>query len=238
MKKILKLGLCMCAMLISVYLIYNYYKDRGTYMGDDYISTHDDDFEMINSLKKKYNNNEIMMYFELPGVFYVPVVQTENNTYYLNHNIYKKELNGGTPFLDYRNKSLHDRKLIIYGHSTMNKTLPFSNFVNYGDKAFFDNHPSITIGTDNGKKTYDIFSVFNDNGEDESYIELNGFPGLEYYEHLLSLKNRSIYDTNVSIDENSKIIVIRTCAIESGCMNNPQYQIVVARENKAKLNNE
>lgn len=236
MKKMLKFGLCMCAMLISVYLIYNYYETHGTSIGDDYISKHDDDFELISNLKKKYNNNEIMMYFELPGVFSIPVVQTENNTYYLNHNIYKKDFNGGTPFLDYRNKSLHDRKLVVYGHSTMNKTLPFSNFVNYTDKNFFDNHPSITVGTDHGKKTYDIFSVFNDNGEDESYLELNGFPGLEYYEHLLSLKNKSVYDTGVSIDENSKIIVIRTCAIESGCMSNPQYQVVIAKENKSSLN--
>ena len=84
---------------------------------------------------------------------------------------------------------------------------------------------------------YDIFSVFTDDGKNESYLELTGFPGDEYYEHLLELKSKSIYDTKISIDKNSKIVVIRTCAIESGCMENPQYQIVVARENNDKFRN-
>ena len=126
-------------MLISVYLIYDYYKYHTDSVIDDYISKHDDDFELINNLKKKYNNNEVLMYLELPGVFSVPIVQTGDNTYYLTHNVYNQEFGGGTPFLDYRNKSLQDRKLVIYGHSTMNKTLPFSNFVNYENKSFFDN---------------------------------------------------------------------------------------------------
>lgn len=236
MKKILKLCLCMCVMLMSVYLIYNHYKYHTVRIGDDYISKHDDDFELISDLKQKYNNNEITMFLELPGVFSTPIVQTENNTYYLDHNIHKEESTTGSPYLDYRNKSLHDRKLIIYGHNRMDKTLPLSSLVKYQDKSFFDNHKSIFLKSDHGKKTYDIFAVFNDDGKDESYLDLTGFPGLEYYEHLLSLKERSIYDTGVSVDENTKIIVLRSCAIESGCNENPQYQVIVAKENKNKSN--
>lgn len=236
MKKLLKFCLCICIMLIAVYLIYDHYKYHTIQISDDYISKHDDDFELISDLRKKYNNNEITMFLELPGVFSLPIVQTENNTYYLSHNINKEESSSGSPYLDYRNKSLHDRKLIIYGHNRLDMTLPLSSLIKYQNKNFFDNHKTIFLRSDHGKKTYDVFSVFNDDGKSEDYLELSGFPGLEFYEHLLSLKEKSIYDTEVSIEENSKVIILRTCAIESGCGENPQYQVVVAKEVNHKIN--
>ena len=230
MKNIIKLSLCMIAMLVSIYLIYYHYKDNPVVNYDDYISRNDDNFEMISNLRTKYNNNEIIMYIELPDVFSIPIVQTENNTYYLEHNIYKESSVDGSPFLDFRNKSLHDRKLIIYGDNKMDKTLPLSNFVSYQDKNFYSNHPSITVYTDHSKKTYTIFSVFIP--EDESYLEINGFPGSEFEEHLKSLKERSMYDTGVFVEDNAKIIVFRICTKESGCNTNTDYQVVVAKENK------
>ncbi len=230
MKKIIKLVLCMCIMLVSVYLIYDYYKDYNINdENDDFISNNNDEFELISELKSKYNNNEIVMYMEIPDVLSVPIVQTENNSFYLTHNIYREESNKGTPYLDYRNKSLNDRKLIIYGHNKMNMTLVFSKLLDYQNKNFYDAHPEIEIFSDHGKKTYKVFSVFTEK-EDFDYLDLNGFPGLEYYEHLLNLKKKSIYDTGVSIEENSKVLVIQTCSLENGCDNIAEYQVIVAKE--------
>ena len=48
MKKIIKLILCMGIMLVSVYLIYDYYKDFNIdEVGDDFISNNDNEFELI-----------------------------------------------------------------------------------------------------------------------------------------------------------------------------------------------
>jgi sortase B len=236
MKKIIKLAICMCLMLVSLYLIYNHYEDynRDT---DDLISNNDDDFELINKLKTKYDNNEIVMYLKVPGLLSVPVVQTENNSFYQTHDLYREESNKGTPYLDYRNKSLSDRKLIVYGHNKMNMTLIFSKLLDYQNKNFYDDHKEIEITTDYSKRTYKIFSVFTEK-EDFDYLDLNGFPGMEYYEHLLKLKDKSIYDTEVSIEENSKTIVLQTCALENGCDNIAEYLVIIAREVKDENNNQ
>lgn len=237
MKKILKLVLCMAIMLVSVYLIYNHYKDYNIHdNNDDFISNHNDDFEFISELKTKYNNNEIVMFIKIPEVLSVPIVQTENNSYYLNHNIYREESNKGTPYLDYRNKSLNDRKLIIYGHNKMNMTLVFSKLLDYQNKNFFEKHQDIEVSSDHGKKNYKIFSVFTEK-EDFDYLDLNGFPGMEYYEHLLKLKDKSIYDTGVTIEENSKVLVIQTCSLENGCDNIGEYQVIIAKEIHEPKNN-
>lgn len=232
MNKILKFLLCMCLMLLSVYLIYNHYKDHPINdENGDFISNNDDDFEFINELRNKYNNNEIVMYLEIPGLLSVPIVQTENNSFYQDHDLYRESSKKGTPYLDYRNKSTDDRKLIIYGHNKMNMTLVFSKLLDYQNKNFYDIHQNIKITTDHGKKSYKIFSVFTEK-DDFNYLDLSGFPGIEYYEHLLKLKDKSIYDTETPIDENSKVVVLQTCALENGCDNIAEYQVIVAKEVK------
>ena len=54
----------------------------------------------------------------------IPVVQGDNNEYYLNHLIDRSKNSLGSVFLDYRNQ-LDDRKLIIYGHNSENVTTDF-----------------------------------------------------------------------------------------------------------------
>ena len=230
MKKIIKLSLCMIGMLVCVYLIYNHYEYRV--LDTDTRLTFKNDSksaEEINKLKSEYNNNEIVMYIEVPNAFTIPVVQTENNEYYLNHDIYRKESSEGAVFLDYRNKSINDRKLIIYGYNKLDKTMPLSKLLEYKNESFFKNHHDINIYTDSGHKVYKVFSVYTEK-EDFDYVNLNGYTGLGYYEHLLKLKEKSLYETGVSVEEDSKVLIISTCALESGCNENPEYQLVMAVE--------
>lgn len=229
MKKLIKFGICICIMLTSVYLIYYYYKNEEPNREKKLYVSNEETLEKIKSLQTEYNNNEIVMYIDIPDIFSMPIVQTANNEYYKNHNLYKEKLDIGTPYLDYRIKSLKDKKLIVYGYEKMNKSLPFTLLFNYQNKDFFYNHQDISVYTENGKKVYKVFSVFSES-EDFSYRDLNGFIGNEYYEHLLNLKDKSIYDTNTILDEDSKIIIFESCSLASGCQDNNMYQVVVAKE--------
>ena len=232
MKNIMKLCLCVVGMLVCVYLIYNHYEYQV--MKDSDMPTFDYDeqsSEKINKLKEEYNNNEIVMYLEIPDALTVPVVQTDNNDFYINHDISKKESSSGTSFLDYRNKSLNDKKLIVYGNNKLDKALPLSKLLDYNDEKFFRKHTNINVYTDSGKKTYKVFSSYIEK-ENFDYINLKGYTGLGYYEHLLDLKEKSQYKTDVSIDENSRIIIIETCTLESGCDANPSYRLLIGVEDK------
>ena len=68
----------------------------------------------INQLRKEYNNQDIIAYLEIPNVLGEPIVQTNDNEYYLHNDIYKKDNIIGASFLDYRNNLDSDKKLLIY----------------------------------------------------------------------------------------------------------------------------
>lgn len=229
MKKTLKICLCFLFMLVSIYFIYDYYSEiniqKEEYIPNNKI-TNGQNIDVITKLKNKYNNNDIVMLLEIPGVLTSPVVQSSDNEYYLNHDIYKNKRSSGSLFLDYRNTSFNDKKLIIYGHNSTKRKLPFSNLLEYDSYSFYKEHPSIIIHTTEGKKKYDIFSSYVETS-DFDYVNLNEFNGLSYYEHLQKLKNKSKYNTNVEIKEDSKIIILQTCTFSNKYNTDTKYQLVM-----------
>lgn len=230
MKKILKLCLCVFCLLVSIYVIYHYYDSNTLDELTDYVPVSKEekveDVKVVSSLKEKYQNDEIVFFLEIPDVLALPIVKTDNNEYYLNHNISKEEDQKGWPFLDYRNNNLEDRKIIVYGHNSTSQNLPFTSLVEYQDEDFFIKHPNIYIYTDEGKKTYKIFSSYIET-EDFDYVNLEDFNNLTYYEHLLKLKSKSLYDTEVMIDETSKIIILQTCTFSDNYNGDAKYQLVM-----------
>lgn len=224
----LKLLICFLIMLLTIYFIYDYYDSKNINTISDYVSPEEENVEeldVISELREKYNNNEIKAFLEIPDVLALPITQTNDNEYYLNHDAYKEEVKAGTPFLDYRIKSLEERKLIIYGHNSTYRTLPFTNLLNYQDKEFYSAHPKMYLYTETGKKTYNIFSAYVES-KDFDYVNLNNFNGLTFYEHILKLQKKSLYDTEITLNENSKILIIQTCSFDNPNTSS-NYQLVM-----------
>ena len=180
----------------------------------------------IKSLKEKYHNNDIVAYIEIPGVTKSIVLQSDDNDYYLNHN-YKKEYDiKGSIVLDYRNK-LSDRKILIYGHSGKEKDLPFLKLNNYIKKDYWEEHNAINLYTMEKIRKYKIYSSYIETS-DYDYVNLNSFNGLSWEEHINKLKNKSLYETGIELDENDNIIILQTCS-----MNDEGYQkyhLVIGKE--------
>lgn len=222
----LKLVICFLIMLLTVYFIYDYYDDKNIDIISDYVETEEGEkIDVISNLREKYNNDDIIAFLEIPDVLALPIVQASDNEYYLNHDAYKETVKAGTPFLDYRINSLEGRKLLIYGHNSTYRTLPFTSLLNYQDKEFYSAHPEIYLYTETGKKIYKIFSVYVEN-EDFDYVNLDSFNGLTFYEHILKLEDKSLYDTGVILNENSKIIILQTCSFDNP-ESNSNYQLVM-----------
>lgn len=69
-----------------------------------------------------------------------PLVQTDNNNYYLNHNPKKEPEVSGSLYLDYRNdKQFQDFNTIIYGHH-MDQHKMFGDLDKFLDKDFWNAH--------------------------------------------------------------------------------------------------
>ena len=77
----------------------------------------------FNELKKK--NADTVGWIKVNGTnINYPVVQTNNNDYYLNHAYDKSKNSAGWIFADYRNNMTNfDKNTIIYGHGRLNNTM-------------------------------------------------------------------------------------------------------------------
>ena len=87
-------------------------------------------------------NPDIVAWIYIEGTkINYPIVQGEENSYYLKH-LFSGEWNGsGCIFLDFRNDaSFADRHSIIYGHHMKNGTM-FTDLDKYKKQEFFDEHP-------------------------------------------------------------------------------------------------
>lgn len=186
--------------------------------------------EIINNLKEKYNNNDVVGILEIDNTNYiVPILQGSDNDYYLNHLPNKEENYMGSIFLDYRVNIDSSKKLLIYGHNSSNIDMPFTILEEYYDKDYYDNHKYIEITTSTTKKKYEIFSVHIETN-DFSYMNLNFKDDTDYLNHLKKLKSRSMYDTGVEVNANDEILILQTCSEHPDYRNYQQkYLLIILR---------
>lgn len=169
--------------------------------------------EEIKKIKNQYNNNDVVGVLTIENTnFYEIVMQSTDNDYYLEHNVYHKENWRGQTFLDYRVNINNDKKLIIYGHNSPKYTLTFKIFENYYDKNYIKDHKYLYLQTDITKKVYEIFSVYVEKEDWTYYNKMNFKDDEEYFKHIQELKENSFYDTGVNIDKDDEILIIQTCS--------------------------
>lgn len=164
--------------------------------------------DIINKLdvyKEKYNNEDIIGIIKIEDTkINNLVVKSNNNDYYLNHNLNKEKDILGNIYMDYR-VDLDSKQINIYGHSSSYYDLPFNELKKYLNKDFYEKHKIINIF--NGYKTsnYLIFSVNIRN--DKEHMIVNS---VNYNKHIKEL-SKSLYNTNVKVNEEEDILILQTC---------------------------
>ncbi len=145
-----------------------------------------------------------------------PVVQTNNNKYYLKHNYNLEEDHSGWVFMDYRNSTQElNKNTIIYAHNR------FSNGVMFGtlDKVLNDNwntkKSNLTFKFDTLYKemNWQIFSVYKIEATSD-YLQVKFSSDEEWNQFVDMIKTRSIKDFGVDVGPNDKIVTLSTCATE------------------------
>ena len=186
--------------------------------------------EIINNLRKEYNNEDIKGILEIDNTDYiVPVLQGSDNDYYLNHDAYGNRNGMGSIYLDYRVNIDTSRKLLIYGHNSSNIDMPFKILEEFYDKDYYDNHKYVLLTTSTTKKKYEIFSVYVE-PEDYSYMNINFSSDSEYLNHLKKLKSKSMYDTGVEVTSDDEILILQTCSTHKDYHNyQKKYLLIILR---------
>ena len=82
-------------------------------------------------------NEDIVAWIQIPGIDVdYPVVQGEDNEYYLHHTFQKEANKAGSIFLDYRNRAdFTEQRVLIYGHNMRDGSM-FSDLKRYQDNTF------------------------------------------------------------------------------------------------------
>lgn len=195
-------------------IITNTYKNVDNTINEDNIKKYQDMFSNDDIIGELSINNTDLK---------VPIVKGKDNDYYLKRLLNKQVNSLGSVFMDYRNNT-SDRKIIIYGHNSHNVYTEFHILEKYLNSSYYSNHSIITFKDINYTYTYQIFSVYKTN-KNYKHVNLN-FTSEEYSEHVKWLKNNSLYDTHVPVDDDSQIIVLQTCDIS----NDGEYIIVVGKK--------
>ena len=170
----------------------------------------------IESLRNSYNNSDIKGIVSIYGEesFNYPIAQSGDNEFYLSHDYYKNYDKYGSIYADYRINLDDSRKILLFGHNSSYIDTPFGSLENYYDKSYYDSHKYIKVMTENGIYKYEIFSVYVETS-DFTYMNLNFSSDDEWYQHILKLQSKSIYDIDVTIDKDDSILIMQTCSNNS-----------------------
>ena len=165
-----------------------------------------------NQEELKSINNNYEMWIEIPNTkINYPIVQGKDNEYYLKHNFKNESNMSGTIFVDCNNNIDEDKNIIIYGHNMRNGTM-FNNITKFKEESFFNNN-TINIIRNNILYQYEIFSIYV---EDESKVslEIEFTDNDAFVNYALNEASKSMYNKNIIITEEDKIITLVTCSYE------------------------
>ena len=150
-----------------------------------------------------------------------PILQTDNDSYYLKRSFTHRYTDLGNPFLACKNSiDPLDKNSIIYGHSTRTSDKIFSKLFDYRTTRGFINNPIINFNTIYHDYKWKVYAVFitnattdADNGYFFNYVWTNiseeSFKG-----YVAEINRRRLYDTGVDIRTTDKILTLSTCLYE------------------------
>ena len=212
MKKIINVVLIV-AIIFSLYKVISkvvdYKESKNTYEKVREVKNNSNNFseELIKI------NEDYKMWIEVPNTnIDYPVVQDEDNDFYLNHDFNKKESSSGAIFIDYKNNIDKDKNIVIYGHNMKNKSM-FQNLMKFKDEEFWKENKEIILTIDGKRYEYEIFSSYISNVKDVD-LKINFKSKDEYLKYIDDIKKKSIFNRDIDVKSYDRIITLSTCSYE------------------------
>lgn len=144
-----------------------------------------------------------------------PIVQGEDNEYYLTH-LYTGSVNRtGSIFADAGNSPYFtDMCTYLYGHNRKNGSM-FASLPNYLDEEYYRAHPTMTVITPYEDYAAEIFACVRESAEQEETWRVKQFSGRGEYEAFVqSILDRSRLDTGIVPRWGDPLLALCTCTNE------------------------
>lgn len=182
-------------------------------------------------------NADVVGWIAIPGTtLSYPLMQGEDNQYYLSHSWKREAAGGGSVFLEStNNRDLIDLHTIAYAHRMRNDTM-FGTLKYYKNLDFWQEHPRVYIVLNDIIYRYDIFSAQEANVKGIVYrldIEENQLEE----EFLQYCVENSVIDTGLIPETSDRILTLSTCT-GNGHANRWVVHGVLAQEYSRELEEE
>lgn len=173
-------------------------------------------------------NNDVVGYINIDGTdVNYPVVQCEDNSYYMDTDIYGNYLDSGSIFMDYRDifvpdESKQSQQIVLYGHNMLNGT-KFSSLHRYRqDDSFYEKYPIIDFNTNYVEDKYVIiayFTTYGDYGESAygeefAYWDMENMDEKEFNEFMKTVKERSFISPDIDVKYGDQLLTLQTCHLD------------------------
>lgn len=174
---------------------------------------------MIQVKSLQQENSDVVGFLEIENTnISYPVVQGNDNKYYMTHNYKREKSKNGAIFLDKDyDWNIPSNNYLIYGHNLNNGTM-FQELLKYANESYYKNHPTISFTTADEECVYDIISVFRSKVYYTSdnvfkyYFFINPKTEETYNDYIKNIKEISLYNIEQTANYGTQLITLSTCS--------------------------
>lgn len=156
-------------------------------------------------------NGDVAGWIMIPGTdLSCPLMQGEDNDYYLSRSWTGEENIAGSIFLETTcSSALDNYNTIVYGHRMRDGSM-FGLLKYYKEPDYIKEHPSVYLAVDGGVYRYDIFAAFEADTEGMVYrldIEKKKLEK-DFLQYCI---DNSVIETAVVPDDGERVLTLSTC---------------------------
>ena len=158
-------------------------------------------------------NKDIVAWIYCPDTpIHYPIVQSEDNSYYLRRLTDGTWNTAGTLFLDYRcNSAFTDFTSVVYGHNMNNDTM-FGTLPEYRSQEYYEEHPVMYLLTPKASYRVDLFAGYVTSTDSEVYrLEYTEEEKISFLERSKALSD---FSSSVETSPADSLLVLSTCSYE------------------------
>lgn len=227
------IGVCAVIFLFSSFQFFQWYYQTSQQAQEksqllNYVDTTQEVLSVDWDALKKINE-EIIGWIFIPDTnINYPIVQGQDNNYYLTHSFQKEKSSAGGIFLDAdASANFADQHSILYGHNMKAKTM-FGDIEKFKNPGFFHEHSTVFLSTPemNYKTTVIGFMKV----EPDSWVYQTQFKDQsEFEEFVFRIQEESLVKQEWDQKGNFHLLTLSTCSYEQDTLGTKErYVLFVA----------
>ena len=182
----------------------------------------------VRELQKKYPQVKGRIIVDGTSIDF-PVVQGDDNEFYLDHDYDNSYYINGGVFIDHVHQGdFSDQNTVIYGHNVRIGYI-FHDLDKFRDKNFIKKHSEIIIDTPLARRVFEVVCAMDVN-MDADY-RFNFYDDDEFKDYLKLISDNNILENRPLPKKDDKLITLSTCSDL-----NDRYAIVAVEKKEAYVN--